>query len=129
MNVARLRVSDDVETIGRWVTYHLDGSIKDIVPSKTKGRIIRIVAGTATISTAYGDLNFYLKFIRKYQLTDIDSAINEASKRLPLLSVRQRNKSLEFAAGSMAEAYQIGAEEAQEAIIDRLQMLKQKGGE
>lgn len=63
--MARLRVGDDVETIGRWVTYHLDGSTKDIVPSRTKGKIIRIVASTATISTAYGDLDFYLNFMRK----------------------------------------------------------------
>lgn len=63
------------------------------------------------------------------KLTDIDKAIKEASKRLPFASVKQRNEMLEYAADNMAEAYQIGAEEAQVVILERLRALKQKGGE
>src|SRR5580693_10669840 len=46
-----------------------------------------------------------------------------ATKRLPFKSENATEKMLEFAAGSMAEAYRIGAEEAQSEIIGRLQEL------
>lgn len=46
-----------------------------------------------------------------------------ATKRLPLKTEGTIQKMLEFAAGSLAEAYVIGADEAQSEIIRRLQAL------
>lgn len=54
---------------------------------------------------------------------DIRKAIRVASRKLPFASESQQNEMLEYAAGSLAEAYRIGAEEAQGEIIRRLTML------
>ena len=53
----------------------------------------------------------------------IDKAIKAASKRLPFKSEKAQNEMLEYAAGSLAEAYRIGAEEAQTEIIGRLRKI------
>lgn len=53
-------------------------------------------------------------------------AISEAGKRLRFLPDRTMEKQLDYAAGTMAEAYRIGAEEAQGEIIQRLQVLQGK---
>lgn len=55
----------------------------------------------------------------------LKKAISVASKRLPFKSAKQANKMLEYAADDKAEAYRIGAEEAQEEIILRLHALKE----
>lgn len=49
--------------------------------------------------------------------------IKIAGKRLPFKSEKSTNALLEYAAGDMAEAYRIGAEEAQTEIIRRLLTL------
>lgn len=46
-----------------------------------------------------------------------------ATKRLPFKSEKATNAMLEYAAGDMAEAYRIGAEEAQGEIIRRMRQL------
>ena len=53
----------------------------------------------------------------------IQRAINKARKRLPFLPEKKQNAMLEWAAGSMAEAYRLGAEEAQTEILHRLRAL------
>lgn len=50
-------------------------------------------------------------------------ALRTAAKKLPLKSEKARNHILEWAAGSMAEAYEIGAEEAQGVILTRIEQL------
>jgi len=50
----------------------------------------------------------------------IQRAINKARKRLPFLPEKKQNAMLEWAAGSLAEAYRIGAEEAQREIVGPL---------
>lgn len=57
------------------------------------------------------------------KLTDYDKAIRAASKRLPFKSAKQMNELLEYAADDLAEAYRIGAEEAQGQIVLRLKNL------
>lgn len=47
-------------------------------------------------------------------------AIRVASNKLPFKSEKATNTMLEYAASDMAEAYRIGAEEAQGHIIQRL---------
>lgn len=49
--------------------------------------------------------------------------VKAAGKRLPFKSEKSTNALLEYAAGDMAEAYRIGAEEAQSEIIRRLLTL------
>lgn len=53
-------------------------------------------------------------------------ALRAAGKQLPFASRRDQNRELAFAADDMADAYRIGAEEAQREIIHRLQRLKAK---
>lgn len=50
-------------------------------------------------------------------------AIRAASKRLPFRSEKAAQSYLEYAADSLAEAYRIGAEEAQGEIVRRLKIL------
>lgn len=50
-------------------------------------------------------------------------AIKAASKKLPIKGDRALNDILEFAADTQAEAYRIGAEEAQREIVARLHAL------
>ncbi len=50
-------------------------------------------------------------------------AIQVAKKRMPFKSAKQQNAMLEFAADDLAEAYRIGAEEAQQEILVRLAEL------
>lgn len=52
------------------------------------------------------------------------AAIKAAAKRLPIVGDRVLNERLEWAAGDMAEAYRIGAEEAQGEIIARLRAVR-----
>lgn len=59
-------------------------------------------------------------------MTDLDKAIKAASKRLHFKSEKQTEAMLEYAAGTMTEAYRIGAEEAQGEIIGRLMSLKRE---
>lgn len=47
----------------------------------------------------------------------IDKAIKAAGKRLPFASEKKQNEMLEYAAGSLAEAYRIGAEECERAQV------------
>lgn len=49
----------------------------------------------------------------KAALKVIDKAIRAVERKLPFKSEKARNAMLEYAAGDMAEAYLIGAEEAQ----------------
>lgn len=60
------------------------------------------------------------------RLTPLDKAIRAAGKRLPFKPAKQQNELLEYAADDLADAYRIGAEEAQGEIIARLQELKAK---
>lgn len=50
----------------------------------------------------------------------------EAAKPLRFLPERQLEKQLDYAAGTLAEAYRIGAEEAQGEILARLRLLQDK---
>jgi hypothetical protein len=58
------------------------------------------------------------------KLTPLQRAIREAGKKLPFKSANDTNEMLEFAADDMAEAYQIGAEEAQHEIVRRLMAIE-----
>lgn len=62
--------------------------------------------------------NYRDKFWRK--------ALGEARKKIKILPDRKLEENLEYAAGSLAEAYRIGVEEAQGEIITRLQGLQAK---
>ena len=53
-------------------------------------------------------------------------AIQAASKKLPILGDKKLNEELEWAADDLAEAYRIGAEEAQGEIVARLRQLAAK---
>jgi hypothetical protein len=53
-------------------------------------------------------------------------AIKAASKKIRLLGNRLLNANLECCCGDMAEAYQVGVEEAQGEIISRLMELQAK---
>ncbi len=57
----------------------------------------------------------------------LSRAIKAAAKKIPILGDKQLNENLDFAADSMAEAYRIGAEEAQAEIVRRLRALGPKG--
>lgn len=46
-----------------------------------------------------------------------------AAARIPIKSNRSLEESLEYVAGSMAEAYRVGVEEAQEYILGRLERI------
>lgn len=50
-------------------------------------------------------------------------AVAVARKRLPIINDKDLNEALDLAAGDMAEAYRIGAEEAQQRIVERLRAL------
>lgn len=54
----------------------------------------------------------------------LDKAIRAAGKKLPLRPEKARNAMLEYAADDKAEAYQIGAEEAQGEILSRLHAIR-----
>lgn len=58
--------------------------------------------------------------------TVLDRAIKEARKKLPFKRDQDMNDLLEYAADDFAEAYKVGAQEAQSEIINRLQILKAK---
>ena len=57
-------------------------------------------------------------------LKAIKKAIKTAGRKLPLKSEKARNEMLAFAADDMAEAYQIGVEEAQREIVYRLRQIQ-----
>lgn len=56
-------------------------------------------------------------------LAVIKKAIRVAGKKLRIHSDKTLNQNLEFCCGDLAEAYRVGAEEAQHAIVDRLVRL------
>ena len=60
------------------------------------------------------------------RLTPLEQAIRAASKRLPFRSSKQQNDILEYAADDLADAYRIGAEEAQAEIVARLLVLSER---
>jgi hypothetical protein len=59
-------------------------------------------------------------------VSPLDKAIREAGKKLSFASRKQQNQILEFAADDLADAYRIGAEEAQREIVARLRELATK---
>lgn len=56
-------------------------------------------------------------------MTDIDRSIKAAAKKLPFKTRKQQNALLEYAADDLADAYRIGAEDAQQEILTRLRLL------
>ncbi len=54
----------------------------------------------------------------------IDKAIRAVERKLPFKSPKARNEMLSHAADDMAEAYLIGAEEAQGEFLTRLQSIR-----
>jgi len=60
----------------------------------------------------------------KAAIKAIDKAIRAVERKLPFASEKARNEMLSYAAGSMAEAYLIGAEEAQGEFLSRLQAIR-----
>lgn len=56
----------------------------------------------------------------------VRKAKRAAFKRLPFESEKRQNERLEFAVGTLAEAYRLGAEEAQTEILRRLDELERK---
>jgi len=60
----------------------------------------------------------------KVALKVIDKAIRAVERKLPFKSPKQRNEMLSYAADDMAEAYLIGAEEAQGEFLVRLQAIR-----
>lgn len=54
----------------------------------------------------------------------IDKAIRAVERQLPFKSARARNAMLSYAADDMADAYLIGAEEAQGEFLARLQAIR-----
>lgn len=54
----------------------------------------------------------------------IDKCIRAALRRIPFSSEKRQNQMLEFCAGSLAEAYRLGAEEAQQEIVSRLRQIE-----
>jgi hypothetical protein len=61
---------------------------------------------------------------KRVALKLLDKAIRVAGRRLQFASEKQRNEMLGYAASNMAEAYQIGAEEAQGEILRRLHEVR-----
>ena len=59
----------------------------------------------------------------------LHTAIRAATRKLPFKSARQQNEMLQYVAGDLAEAYRIGAEEAQEEISRRLATILISVGE
>jgi hypothetical protein len=54
----------------------------------------------------------------------IDKAIRAVERKLPFKSAKHRNEMLSYAADDMADAYLIGAEEAQGEFLSRLQSIR-----
>ena len=57
------------------------------------------------------------------RLTELEKAVRVASKRLPVVRGKLLDERLNWACGTLADAYRIGIDEAQEAIVYRLQQL------
>lgn len=60
----------------------------------------------------------------KVALKVIDKAIRAVERKIPFKSEKARNEMLSYAANDMAEAYEIGAEEAQGEFLSRLQSIR-----
>lgn len=60
----------------------------------------------------------------KAAVNTVRKAKRAAFKRLPFESEKKQNERLEFAVGTLAEAYRLGAEEAQTEILRRLDELE-----
>jgi hypothetical protein len=58
-----------------------------------------------------------------YDARTARACIKAAKKRMPFASEKKQNEILGYSAGSLAEAYRIGAEEAQGEIVSRLATL------
>lgn len=56
-------------------------------------------------------------------LKALNAALKAASRKIALASVKHRNANLEMCAGDLAEAYEIGVEEAQSEIVERIQKM------
>ena len=53
-------------------------------------------------------------------------AVKAAKKKVHTLGDKKLNENLEYACGSLAEAYRVGVEEAQGEIVSRLMELQNK---
>lgn len=60
----------------------------------------------------------------KAAVSAVRKAKRAVAKRLSFKSEKQQNEMLAYAAGSLAEAYRIGAEEAQTEFLYRLDQLE-----
>lgn len=60
----------------------------------------------------------------KVALKIIDKAIRAVERKIQFRSEKARNEMLSYAAGDMAEAYLIGAEETQGEMLSRLQAIR-----
>lgn len=60
----------------------------------------------------------------KAALRVIDKAIRAVERKIHFRSEKARNDMLKYAASDMAEAYQIGVEEAQGEFLSRLQAIR-----
>lgn len=60
------------------------------------------------------------------KLQQIRNCIKAAQKRIPFASEKRQNEALSFAVQSFAEAYRLGAEEAQHEILRRLSAIESK---
>lgn len=56
----------------------------------------------------------------------LNAAIKAARKKIRVLSDKALNSNLDFACGSLADAYNVGVEEAQSEILGRLLALVEK---
>ena len=61
---------------------------------------------------------------RRAALKVINKAIRAVERKLPFKSAKARNEMLSYAAGDLADAYLIGAEEAQGEFLARLQSIR-----
>ena len=59
----------------------------------------------------------------KEKQVSLSRVLRAAGKKIPFASEKRQNDVLEFACGTLAEAYRIGAEEAQGEILRRLREL------
>lgn len=62
--------------------------------------------------------------VNKAALKVIDKAIRAVERKLPFRSEKARNEMLSYTCGDLADAYLIGAEEAQGEFLARLQSIR-----
>lgn len=56
-------------------------------------------------------------------LKTLNAAVKAVRKKIRVLGDKRLNKNLSFACGDLAEAYNVGVQEAQSEILDRLLRL------